>query len=439
MALGTDNLRVKENIRHSMAILALGINHATAPIALRERVAFAPERTPAALRDLSTMPGVGAAAILSTCNRTELYVDHEPGAEHHALDWLERFHGFSRSELHTSTYRYQDEHAVRHVFRVATGLDSLVVGEPQILGQLKQAYRIAQEAHTLSGPLEQLLQRSFSVAKNVRTETRLGANAVSVAYAAVRLAAQVFDEMPRRQALLVGAGETIELVARHLLGAGVRRTIVVNRTLERARSLADRIGGQAARLADLDTHLVDCDILVTATHGSEPVIRADAVKRAFTERRRRPLFAVDLGVPRNIDAAVGDLDDVYLYTVDDLRSVVEEGLRGRREAAAQAESMVALHVEEFMAWWRERAAASTIVSMRRRAEQARSDVLDRALKRLQHGASPEQALEFLSHTLTNRLLHRPTVGLRSAAALGDEEFLEFATRLLALEPLNSGE
>ena len=422
-----------------MAILALGINHATAPIALRERVAFAPERTPEALRDLSMLPGVGAAAILSTCNRTELYVDHEPGAEQSALDWLERFHGFARSELHTATYRYQDEHAVRHVFRVATGLDSLVVGEPQILGQLKQAYRLAQDARTLSGPLEQLLQRSFSVAKNVRTETRLGANAVSVAYAAVRLAAQVFDEMPKRQALLVGAGETIELVARHLLGAGVRRTIVVNRTLERARALADRIGGQAARLSDLDTHLADCDILVTATHGNDPVIRAQAVKRAFAGRRRRPLFAVDLGVPRNIEAAVGELDDVYLYTVDDLRNVVEEGLRGRREAAAQAESMVALHVEEFMSWWRERAAASTIVSMRRRADQARHDVLERALKRLHQGATPEQALEFLSHTLTNRLLHRPTVGLRSAAALGDEEFLEFASRLLALEPLSSSE
>ena len=214
-----------------------------------------------------------------------------------ALTWLERFHGLDPAELHPATYRYQDAQAVRHVFRVATGLDSLVVGEPQILGQLKQAYRIAQDARTLSGPLEQLLQRSFSVAKTVRTETRLGANAVSVAYAAVRLAGQVFDEMPKRQALLVGAGETIELVARHLLGAGVRRTTVVNRTLERARALADRIGGQAARLADLETHLVDCDILVTATHGNDPVVRSDMVRRAFAGRRRRPLFAVDLGVP----------------------------------------------------------------------------------------------------------------------------------------------
>ncbi|MBK8068885.1 MAG: glutamyl-tRNA reductase [Rhodanobacteraceae bacterium] len=421
-----------------MAILALGINHATAPIALRERVAFAPERTPDALRDLRALPGVGAAAILSTCNRTEVYVDHEPGAEQKALTWLERFHGLDPAELHPATYRYQDAQAVRHVFRVATGLDSLVVGEPQILGQLKQAYRIAQDARTLSGPLEQLLQRSFSVAKTVRTETRLGANAVSVAYAAVRLATQVFDEMPKRQALLVGAGETIELVARHLVGAGVRRTLVVNRTLERAHALADRIGGQAARLADLETHLVDCDILVTATHGNDPVVRSDMVRRAFAGRRRRPLFAVDLGVPRNIEASVGDLDDVYLYSVDDLRGIVEEGLRGRREAAAQAESMVTLHVEEFMAWWRERSAASAIISMRQRAEQARADVLERARKRLRHGDTPEQALEFLANTLTNRLLHRPTVGLRSAAAVGDEEFLEFASRLLALEAV-SGE
>mgnify|MGYP002136414778 CR=1 FL=1 len=206
-------------------------------------------------------------------------------------------------------YARPNDQAVRHAFRVASGLDSMVLGEPQILGQLKQAYRIAQDARTLSGPLEQLLQRSFSVAKNVRTETRLGANAVSVAFAAVRLATQVFDEMPKRQALLVGAGETIELVARHLVGAGVRRTIVVNRTLERARALADRIGGQAARLSELETHLADCDILVTATHGNDPVIGKDAVKRAFAGRRRRPLFAVDLGVPRNIEAGVGDLDE----------------------------------------------------------------------------------------------------------------------------------
>lgn len=411
-----------------MAILALGINHATAPVALRERVAFAPDSTPTALRDLQALPGVEAAAILSTCNRTELYVDHEPGAELRALEWLERFHGLARAELASVTYRYQDAQAVRHVFRVATGLDSLVVGEPQILGQLKQAYRLAQDARTLSGPLEQLLQRSFSVAKTVRTETRLGANAVSVAYAAVRLATQVFDEMPRRQAVLVGAGETIELVARHLLGAGVRRTVVVNRTLERARALADRIGGQAARLSELDAHLADCDILVTATHGAEPVVQAAALKRAFAGRRRRPLFAVDLGVPRNIDAAVADLDDVYLYTVDDLRAVVEEGLRGRREAAAQAESMVSLHVDEFMGWWRERAASSMIVAMRQRADHARADVLDRALKRLRHGDTPEQALEFLSHALCNRLLHRPTVALRTAAANGDEDYLDWATR-----------
>lgn len=419
-----------------MAILALGINHATAPVSLRERVAFAPERTPAALQDLRTLPGVGAAAILSTCNRTELYVDHEPGAERQALHWLERFHGLKPSELHAVTYHHEDLQAVRHVFRVATGLDSLVIGEPQILGQLKQAYRIAQDARTLSGPLEQLLQRSFSVAKTVRTQTRLGANAVSVAYAAVRLAAQVFDEMPRRQVVLVGAGETIELVARHLLGAGVRRITVINRTLERARTLADRIGGQAARLSELETHLQDCDILVTATHGSEPVIQAESLRRAFAGRRRRPLFAVDLGVPRNIEAAVAELPDVYLYTVDDLRHVIEEGMRGRREAAAQAESMITLHVEEFMAWWRERAAASTIISMRKRADQARVDVLDRARRYLRQGATPEQALEYLSEALTNRLLHRPTVGLRSAAALGDEDSLDFASRLLALEPLD---
>jgi len=418
-----------------MAILAIGINHASAPLALRERVAFAPERTPAALKDLHELPGVGAAAILSTCNRTEVYVDHAPGAQGDALEWLLRFHGLARAELASATYQYQDAAAVRHVFRVATGLDSLVIGEPQILGQLKQAYRFAQDARTLSGPLEQLLQRSFSVAKSVRTETRLGANAVSVAYAAVRLATQVFDEMHKRNVVLVGAGETIELTARHLIGAGVRRMVVVNRTLERARTLADRIGAQAARLEDLQCHLADCDILVTAAHASAPLVSAAALRQAFSARKRHALFAVDLGVPRNIEAAAGDLADVYLYTIDDLRSVVEEGMRGRRAAAAQAESMVALHVDEFMAWWRERLAAGAIIDMRGRAERARALTLARALKRLRQGEAPEAVMAQLSHALTNKLMHRPTVGLRSAAALGDEEFLEMAVRLLALEPL----
>ena len=418
-----------------MAILAIGINHASAPLALRERVAFAPERTPAALKELHDTPGVDAAAILSTCNRTEVYVEHGPGAQSHALDWLLRFHGLDLADLASATYQYQDAAAVRHIFRVATGLDSLIIGEPQILGQLKQAYRLAQDARTLSGPLEQLLQRSFSVAKSVRTETRLGANAVSVAYAAVRLATQVFDEMHKRHVVLVGAGETIELVARHLLGAGVRRMVVVNRTLERARALAERIGGQAARLEDLRLHLADCDILVTAAHGSEPLLTAAMLRQARSARKHHALFAVDLGVPRNIEAAAAKLDDIYLYSIDDLKDVVEEGMRGRRAAAQQAESMVALHVDEFMGWWRERLAAGAIVSMRARADLARANSLAQALKRLRHGDAPEVVLEQLSHALTNRLLHRPTVGLRSAAALGDEEFLEMAVRLLALEPL----
>lgn len=417
-----------------MAILALGINHSTAPLALRERVAIAPERTAEALRDLRAQPGVSAAAILSTCNRTELYIDQLPQAAQDPLDWLGRIQGVGAAEIQPSAYRYHDELAVRHVFRVATGLDSMVLGEPQILGQLKQAYRLAQETRTLSGPLEQMLQRSFAVAKLIRSETSLGANPVSVAYAAVRLALQVFDEMPKRQALLVGAGETIELVARHLLGAGVRRFVVANRTLERARALSERIGGQAARLTDLEAHLAECDILVAAAQTDTPLIDAAALQRVAARRRHRPLFAVDLGVPRNLDPALAQLPDVYLYTVDDLREVVEVGLRGRREAAAQAEAMVTLHVDGFMAWWRERHASAAIVGMRRHADQARQQVLARARRQLARGHSPELVLEHLAQSLTNRLLHRPTVGLRQAAALGDEEFIEFASRLLALDP-----
>lgn len=417
-----------------MAILALGINHATAPLALRERVAIAPERSAGALRELRALPGVNAAAILSTCNRTELYIDQMPEVEIDPLGWLGRTQGLPVDEIQPVAYHHRDELAVRHVFRVATGLDSLVLGEPQILGQLKQAYRQAQEERTLSGPLEQLLQRSFAVAKLVRSETRLGANPVSVAYAAVRLALQVFDEMPRRQALLIGAGETIELVARHLLGAGLKRSVVANRTLERARLLAERVGGQAIRLGEVEEALAECDILIAAAQTTTPLVDVAMLRKVAPRRRHRPLFAVDLGVPRNLDPGLAELADVYLYTVDDLREVVEEGMRGRREAADRAEAMVSLHVEGFMAWWRERQASGAIVTMRQRAERVAEQSLQRARRQLDRGQEPAQVLDQLAKSLTNRLLHRPTVGLRQAAALGDEEFVEFAARLLALDP-----
>jgi glutamyl-tRNA reductase len=416
-----------------MAILALGINHATASIALRERVAIPPDRASEALKALRDSPGVQAAAILSTCNRTELYVDHEPGYESQPLQWLSDFHRLTAHELTPALYRHQDKVAVRHLFRVATGLDSLVLGEPQILGQLKQAYRQAQDARTLSGPLERLLQRSFAVAKTIRTETELGANAVSVAYAAVRLALQIFDEMPKRHALLIGAGETVELAARHLLGAGLKRITVANRTLERAYALAHRIGGQACRLDELEAHLAEADIVISAVHG-ESVLKVETLRRAFTARRHRPMFLVDLGVPRNIDPAAARLDDVYLYSVDDLQAVVEEGLRGRRAAAVQAEAMIEWHVDEFMAWQRARVSSESVIRLREQADAARAEVLERARRRLAHGEDPEAVLEYLAQSLTRKLLHQPTVALRTAAELGDAEFLSLSARLLALEP-----
>ena len=420
-----------------MALLALGINHATASLGLRERLAIPPEATPRALESLRASGPVAAAAILSTCNRTEVYVDHDGEGEAATCAWLSEFQGVRLSELTPTLYRHSDADAVRHVFRVATGLDSLIVGEPQILGQLKEAYRLAHAARSLSGPLDQMLQRAFAAAKDVRTETQVGAGAVSVAYAAVRLAGQVFDQMDQRSALLIGAGETLQLTARHLVSAGVKRIVVANRTLDRARALASRVGGVAVRLSDIDMHLVDCDVLIAAVQVDTALIDAARVRRAMKARRYRPLFAVDLGVPRNVDPAVGEVSDVYLYTVDDLRAVVDEGLNERRHAARQAEHLIDVHVSAFMGWWRERAAGEAISVMRQRADVARADVLAKAQRRLAAGESPEAVLEFLSHTLTNRLLHRPTVGLRSAAALGDSEFLEMASRLLSLEPAES--
>ncbi len=417
-----------------MALLALGINHATAPLKLRERLAIAPEATPRALHALRDCGPVAAAAILSTCNRTEVYVDHDGKGDAATCAWLSEFQGVRLRDIEPALYRHSDADAVRHVFRVATGLDSLIVGEPQILGQLKEAYRLAHAARSLSGPLDQMLQRAFAAAKDVRTETRLGAGAVSVAFAAVRLAGQVFDRMEKRSALLVGAGETIELTARHLTGGGLRRIVVANRTLERARALADGIGGMAVRLSDIDEHLVECDIVVTAVQVDAPLLDMARMQRAMRARRYRPLFMVDLGVPRNIEPEVADIRDVYLYTVDDLSVVVDEGLNERRVAARQAELLIDVHVDSFMTWWRERSAGRAITTMRQRADAARAEVLAKAQKRLAAGDSPAAVLEFLSQALTNRLLHRPTVGLRSAAALGDREFLQLASRLLSLEP-----
>jgi glutamyl-tRNA reductase len=413
-----------------MPLFAFGLNHQTAPVALREKLAFSAGELDRALADLKALPGVGEAALLSTCNRTEIYADVAAGAEDGVVAWLGRESGAGKA-LEGYLYRHRDADAVRHLFRVATGLDSLVLGEPQILGQVKEAWHAARAARALGSPLDRLFQQTFAVAKRVRTDTRIGAHPVSVAYAAVRLARQVFSELDRATVLLVGAGDTIELAARHLVDANAKRLLVANRTLEHAQALASRHGGYALPLTELERHLPEADIVITATASREPVLRRDAVQAALKARRHRPMFLLDLAVPRDIEASVADLPDVYLYTVDDLEQVIEENRASRREAAQQAQAIIDLQVEHFMAWWRAQGRQDALRALRGRGESARDEALARAREQLAAGRPADEVLATLAHQLTNKLLHGPSTALRQAALDGDLDLLRAAERLYA--------
>jgi len=412
-----------------MALIALGLNHLTAPLDLREQVAFAPENTADALSDLVRQPGVSEALILSTCNRTELYCTVESGAEATPQRWLLAHHGLGTRKLDEFLYRHDENAAVRHIFRVATGLDSMVLGEPQILGQVKDAYQMARTAHSLGTPMERLLQQTFAVAKRVRSDTRIGANTVSVAYTAVRLAERVFTDLKQACVLLIGAGETIELAARHLFDAPARRLIVANRTLEHAQALASRFSGYAISLDDLPQHLAEADIVISSTASREPILTRKMVADAIRTRRHKPMFLVDIAVPRDIEADVAKLDDVFLYTIDDLRDVINENMQGRQQAAREAETIIDLQVERYLAWRRTLDVRNPILQLRAGAEAQRDEVLSKARQLLNAGRTPQQALEFLANTLTNKLLHTPSANLREAALRGDHDLLLAAERL----------
>ncbi len=416
-----------------MPLLALGLNHQTAPVALREKLAIAPTTLPGALRTLADQPGVAEAALLSTCNRTEVYCRIEPGAEHQPAHWLADFGQLRHDQLDAYLYRHADGAAVRHLFRVATGLDSMVLGEPQILGQVKDAWQAARTLGTLGTPLDRLFQQTFAVAKRARTDTRIGAQPVSVAFAAVRLAQRVFSALDQATVLLIGAGDTIELAARHLADHRVRRLLVANRTLEHAQALASRFGGMALPLDELERHLADADIVLSATASREPILHRGAVEAALRARRRRPMFLLDLAVPRDIEASVGELEDAFLYTVDDLEQVIDENRRSRREAAAEAEAIIELQVEHYLAWWRAADAQGTLKRLRAAGEATRDEVLARASALLAQGKPAQEALDYLAHTLTNKLLHAPSASLRQAALQGDRDLLHAAARLFSTD------
>jgi glutamyl-tRNA reductase len=416
-----------------MPLIALGLNHQTAPLALRERVAFDAAALPAALVALRAQPGVEEVALVSTCNRTEIYAEVAPGSEDVPARWLAESQGLEAESLSSYLYRHNDGDAVRHLFRVATGLDSMVLGEPQILGQVKEAWQAARSAGSLGKPLDRLFQQSFAVAKRVRTDTRIGAHPVSVAYAAVRLARQVFARLDQACVLLVGAGDTIELAARHLADAKVQRLLVANRTLEHAQVLAERHGGVALPLSELPRHLAEADIVISATASRTPVITREAVQAALAARRRRPMFLLDLAVPRDIAPEVAQLEDVYLYTVDDLEQAIEGNRASRREAAQQADAIIELQCEHYLAWWRAQGRQDALRQLRAEGEAARDRALAKAAQELAAGGDPTDVMQRLANQLTNRLLHAPSSALRQAALDGDVELLRAAERLFRSE------
>jgi glutamyl-tRNA reductase len=415
----------------SMAFNILGINHKTAPVALREKVAFGEDRLVAALRTLRQESGVAEVVILSTCNRTELYwAGSASGAE--LSQWLARHHG-NNLDLASSLYIHQDSRAVEHAFSVASGLDSMVLGEAQILGQLKDAYRVAQETGSTGPTLNKLFQAAFSAAKRVRSETRIGANAVSLASATVSLARRVYADLSVHNVLVVGAGEMNALTARHFMSAGVKRMVIANRTLGRAQKLAEQLKAHAVGLADLERELTEADIVISCTASAVPIISKRAVEAAIRTRRRRPIFMVDMAVPRDIEPEVADLEDVYLFSIDDLQQLVDENRQQRELAADGARLVINEEVARFLAQARAHDAGPAIRALRQQADGIRRQTVEQARRMLAAGKSSDEVIEYLANTLTNRLLHAPTQALRQASELADLALAETMTRLLTEE------
>ncbi|KAA6183233.1 glutamyl-tRNA reductase [Thiohalocapsa marina] len=416
-----------------MTILTLGLNHKTAPVDIRERLTFGPDVIVGALRGLTEQTPVDEVVILSTCNRTEMYCAIDGRDTEGALrNWLGRFHGIEPQLFAPHLYAHEDREAVRHLLRVASGLDSMVLGEPQILGQVKAAFQTACDSGSAGRMLGRMFQHTFSVAKQVRTDTAIGSSPVSVAFAAVSLARQIFSDLSKQTALLIGAGETIELAARHLHQHGIGRIIVANRTVERAHNVAQQFDGYAIALTELASHLPEADIVVSSTASPLPVLGKGVVERALKQRRHRPVFMVDIAVPRDIEPEVGDLNDVYLYTVDDLQGVVEEGMRSRQQASEQAMEIIEVHTEEFMAWVRSLDAVSLIQDYRSNAERIRDQMVERAQRHLAAGKPADEVVCQLAHTLTNKLLHSPSVRLRRAGREGQSDLLDAANELFQL-------
>ncbi|OOE41017.1 glutamyl-tRNA reductase [Salinivibrio kushneri] len=419
-----------------MSLLVLGINHKTAPVELREKVAFSPQQLEQALGQLSEHPQVRSCVIVSTCNRTEIYAElNQPGVGV-LVEWLTRFHQLSSDSLMASIYYHEEQSAVKHLMRVACGLDSLVLGEPQILGQVKQAYASAGKAGMISGSLEKLFHKTFAVAKRIRTETEIGGNAVSVAFAACTLARQIFESLSDVTTLLVGAGETIELVARHLKEHQCSQIIFANRTQSRAQALAEQFDAKMSGLEALPEQLCQADIVISSTAAPMPLIEKAMVEKALKQRRHQPMLLIDIAVPRDIDENVGSLADAYLYSVDDLQSIVEHNREQRKLAAIQAEAIVTEESADFMRWLRSREAVDSIKQYRTQSEHIKQAELEQSIQALANGADAESVLRQLSNRLTNKLIHPPTQAMQQAAQNGEPDKLAVMRVCLGLDSDN---
>ena len=429
-----------------MRLLAIGINHSTANVELREQLAFAPEVMQTALQSLlaclsqannsQALEFAAEAVIVSTCNRTELIVSTNHNAEA-VITWLAEYKLLAVEEFNEHIYIHEGQAALRHLIRVAGGLDSMILGEPQIFGQMKSSYAVSRQVSAIGIELEPIFQHVFAVAKKVRSDTAIGENPVSVAFAAVTLAQRIFADLSSVAVLLVGAGDTIELVAQHLINSGAKNVVVANRTLDRAQTLADRLNAKAILLSDVPDSLGDFDIVISSTASQLPVLGKGAVEEALKLRKRRPIFMVDIAVPRDIEPQVADLPDVYLYTVDDLRDIIDHNVRLRVAEANKAADIIDVGVQEFFTWQRSREATDLVVSYRNNIQSLRDEELERALQLIQSGKSSEEALTSLARALTQKIMHQPTVEMRNAAGLNNKALLESAKILFGLEKIIS--
>lgn len=415
-----------------MTLLALGINHKTASVALREQLAFAPDAMAAAHQSALALASVNELVIVSTCNRTEIYASLVEDDETELLAWLCQFHQLNLATLQPYIYSHKQRDAASHLIRVASGLDSLVLGEPQILGQIKQAYQLAREVGSVYRILDKLFQHGFAVAKQIRTQTDIGANAVSVAYAAVNLSKQIFADLSDTQVLLIGAGETIELAAKHLAEQHVAKMFVANRTRERAEILASQFNATALTLGEIPTYLAQADIVISSTAAPLPILGKGAVETALKQRKHQPMLLVDIAVPRDIESEVAELNDAYLYTVDDLQGIIEQNLEARQKAAVDAERIVATRSQDFMAWLASLRSVNHIREYRHNSESVRDLCVSRALAQLQQGEDPAAVIKELGFKLTNKLIHQPTISLTEMARSGQQDKLETLCQGLGL-------